>query len=48
VDDAVRQPSQDVENRVLVSGKDVGQVCAIQNILERREDANPNVRAVLV
>lgn len=48
MDDTIGQPGQNIENGVLVSGKNVGQVCAVQNILEGGEDANPNVRTVVV
>lgn len=33
---------------MLVGGQDVGQVGAVQNVFESRENANPDVRAVLV
>lgn len=48
MNDAVRQPSQDVEDWMLVGGQDVGQVGAIQDIFEGRENANPDVRTILV
>lgn len=46
--DTVRQPSQDVEDGVLVRRQNVGQVCAVENVLQCRQDANPDVRSVVV
>lgn len=48
VADAVREPGKNVENGVLVRREDVGKVGTVQDVLERRENANPNVRSVLV
>ena len=43
VHDAIRQPGQNIENRVLMRGKNVGQVCAVQNVLQSWENSHPNV-----
>lgn len=48
MDDAIREPGQNVENRMLVGGQDVGQIGAVQNIFEGWEDANPDMGAILV
>lgn len=48
VDNSVRQPSKNIENRVLVGRQNVGKVGSVQNVLQRREDANPNMRTVIV
>ena len=45
--DAVRKPGEQIENGVRVSGKNVGEVCAVEDVLERRENLDPNVRTVL-
>jgi len=45
--DSVRQPGKDVENGVLVSGQDVAQVGAVEDVLEGGEDADPDSRAVV-
>lgn len=48
VHDAVRQPGEDVENRVLVGGEDVGKVGTVENILERGKNSDPDVWSVLI
>lgn len=48
VDDAIREPGENVENRMLVGGQDVGQIGAVQDIFEGWEDANPDMGAILV
>lgn len=45
VDYAVWDPSQNVEEDVLVLGEDVGQVGAVEDVLERWEDLDPDVWA---
>lgn len=47
VDDAVGKPSQDIQNRVLVGGEDVGKVGAVQNVFQSGQDSNPDVRTIL-
>lgn len=44
----IRQPGQDVEDGVLVRRQNVGQVRAVEDVLQCRQDANPNVRSVVV
>lgn len=45
--DAVRKPSQNVENSMLVSRENVGKVRAIENVFQRRQDSDPDMRTVL-
>ena len=40
--DAIRKPSQNIQSGALVCGKYVTKVGAIENILERRKDFDPN------
>lgn len=47
VANAVREPSQHVQDGVGVRGKDVGKIGTVQDVLERGQDFDPNVRAVL-
>lgn len=47
MDDAVRQPSQNIQDRMLVGGHDVADVGAVDDVLKSRKNANPNVRAPL-
>lgn len=46
VQDAVRQPGDDVEDGVCVAGEDVGDVGAVEHGLERREEGDRDGRAV--
>lgn len=46
VDDAVRYPGHDVQERVRVPREDVGDVGAVEDRLESREDRDPDVRSV--
>lgn len=48
VHDAVRQPRENVENRVLVGGENVGKVGTVENILEGGKDSDPDVWSVLI
>lgn len=45
VEDAVRKPGEKIENGVSVGGEDIGEVCAVEDIFECGEDADPDVRA---
>ena len=45
VSNAVGEPGEDVENDVLVSGEDVAEVCAVEDVLQRWEDAHPGLGA---
>lgn len=47
VADAVRKPSQQVQDGVSVCREDVGEVGAVKDVLERGKDFDPDVRAVL-
>lgn len=40
--DSVGQPSEDVQDCVLVCGQDVTQVGAVKDVLESGEDADPD------
>lgn len=42
--DAVGEPGKQVEDGVSVGGEDVGQVGAIQDVLEGGQDLDPDVR----
>lgn len=46
--DTVGQPGKDVEDGMLVGGENVGQVCAVKDVFQGRQDANPDVRSILV
>jgi hypothetical protein len=46
VDDAVWDPSHDVEDRTGIASEDVGNVGAVEDRLECREDRDPDVRSV--
>lgn len=46
MDDSVGKPSENVEDRMFVSGKDVGEVRAIKDVLKSRKNADPNVRSI--
>lgn len=46
VGDSIRQPGKDIQSDGLVGGKDVAQVCAVQDVLKSREHANPDWRSV--
>lgn len=45
---AVGEPGEDVENRMLVGGENVGEIGAVKNILERRENTNPDMGTVII
>lgn len=45
VDDAIRQPCQDVQEGVLIRRQDVAQVRTIYDVLKGWKNANPDVRA---
>lgn len=45
--DAVGDPSEEVEDGVLVGGQDVAEVCAVEDVFEGGQDADPDGRAVL-
>lgn len=47
VADAVREPSQQVQDGVSVGGEDVREVGTVEDILERRKDFDPDVRTIL-
>jgi len=47
VADAVGDPSEHVKDRVGVCREDVGKVRSVENVFERRENSNPDVRAIL-
>lgn len=47
VADAVGKPGEEVKNRMGMGGENVGDVGAVQNVLEGREDFDPDVWAVL-
>lgn len=42
---AVRKPRQQVQDCVLVRGEDVAQICTVQDVLEGREDLDPDRRS---
>lgn len=44
--ESVRDPGEDVENRMGVGGQNVGEVGTVKDVLEGGEDANPDVGAV--
>jgi hypothetical protein len=46
VDKAVGEPGKHIKNGVLVCRQNVAQVGAVQDVLERRENADPDGRAV--
>lgn len=46
--DAIRKPGKEVENRVLVSGEDVGKICAVEHVLEGGKYAHPDVWSIIV
>lgn len=41
----IRDPSQNVKRNILVSGQNVADVGAIENVLQRRQHSNPDSRA---
>lgn len=43
----VREPGQDVEDRIRMCGEDVGEVGAVENVLKGWEDLDPDMWAVL-
>ena len=43
---AVRDPSEDIKERMCVCREDIGKVGTVQHILERRENLDPNVGSV--
>lgn len=45
--DTVRQPGEDIKDDGLVSRKDVAQVCAVEDVFESGQDADPDRRPVL-
>lgn len=47
VNNAVRYPSQQVQNGVLVCGHDVAQVCAVEDVFEGGEHTDPDSGAVI-
>lgn len=47
VADSIREPGEQIEDRVAVGRENVGQVGSVENVLERREDLDPDVRTVL-
>lgn len=44
MEDAVREPGEKVQKGVGVGGEDIGEVRAVENVLEGGEDADPDVR----
>jgi hypothetical protein len=42
MDDSVGQPRKQIKNRMLVRRKDVAQVCAVEYVFERGQNADPN------
>lgn len=47
VEDAIRDPSQNIENCVLVDRDDVANVRTVDDVLEGRKDSDPDLRAPL-
>lgn len=45
VQNAIGEPGEEVEGGEGVGGEDVGEVCAVEDVFEGREDADPDVRA---
>ena len=45
--DAVRKPCEEVEGRTLVSGEDIAEVGAIEDVLQCRQHLHPYGRSVL-
>jgi hypothetical protein len=45
---AIGNPGEDIENRVLVGGKNAGKVGAIENVLEGGQHSDPDVRSNLI
>lgn len=48
MNDAIRQPREDVEDWMLVGGENVGKVGAVEDVFEGGQDANPDVRTIFV
>jgi hypothetical protein len=48
MDDAVGQPRQNVEDGVLMRRENAGEVGTVDNVLQGRQNADPDVRAVLI
>ena len=44
--DAVRDPGQHIEKSILVSGEDIAQICAIEDVFESGKDADVDWRSV--
>lgn len=44
--DSVRKPGKDIQSCVLVLGQDIGQIGAVQDILESWKDSDPNVWSI--
>lgn len=44
---AIGNPSHQVQNRVVVCGEDVGQVCTVEDVLERWQNLDPDMGTVL-
>ena len=47
MDDAIWQPSKDIEENTLVCGQDVAKIGAVDNVLECRKNSDPDWRSVL-
>lgn len=47
VTDTIREPGEQIEDGVAVGRENVGQVGSVKDVLERREDLDPDVRTVL-
>lgn len=46
MDESVGEPGEHVKHGVLVRRNDVAEIGAVKDVLERREDADPDGRAV--
>ena len=46
--EAIGNPGEDIEDRVLVGGKNAGKVGAIENVLEGGQHTDPDVRSNLI
>ena len=44
VEDTIGNPREEIEDRVRVGGENVGKVCSIEDVLQGRENADPDVR----
>lgn len=48
MNDSIGKPRQDIEDGVFMGGENVGQVGAVEDVLEGGQDADPDVRAIFV